>query len=319
MAIFRLYADILAYLHQKHDAMHEASLEEITACHPHFAYYGARKTLAETVQCRAQKVNTSVDEWYGANWRVDSGRFPDFVLEFRSTGLLGDGAIIELKDAQGEQIASFNSTLPERRKDLRSLSRHVKKAVEWYQKTIGTPLNLLQPNPRDCFYIVRTWHHHKKQVRISIVEGSFFTTITTEDLLKGLWLELMREAGLDTSEESTLKVVKGLSRLSRDQIAKTRRIENASVKPRLRVMAEVEPDGNPHTYREVPDRSVNLIFQHNHCGKANELDIITEMFRQDHIDAQITNGTLKINNLEVSLRHLQHKRNGRYPVIQSIL
>lgn len=268
------------------------------------------------LKARAQKVNTSVEEWYGSNWRVNSGSFPDFVLEYRSTGLLGDGAIIELKDAQGEQIASFNSTLPERRKDVSSLSPRVKKAVARYQKVIGAPLDLSQPHPRDCFYVVRTWRRHHEQVRISFVEGSFFSTITTEKLLESLWLELMREAGLDTSEESVRRVVEGLSRLSRDQIANTRRIENASVKPRLRVMAEVEPDGNPHTYSEIPARSVNLIFQHKHCGEANELDIIAEMFRQDNIDAQTTNGTLKINSLEVSLQHLQHKRNGLYTVIQ---
>lgn len=66
MAIFRLYADILDYLYRNPDDMHGGSLEEITACHPHFAYYGARETLANLLEGRAQKVNTSVEEWYGS-------------------------------------------------------------------------------------------------------------------------------------------------------------------------------------------------------------------------------------------------------------
>lgn len=122
MAVFRLYADVLTFLYWQKEAMHTGLLEEVAAAHSQFAYYGARKTLAATVRNRArdlvptQEVEATIAEWYGTQaWEKDSGSFPDFVMEYGSIGLLGDGAVIELKDSRGDQIASFNSTLPERR------------------------------------------------------------------------------------------------------------------------------------------------------------------------------------------------------------
>lgn len=86
-------------------------------------------------------------------------------------------------------------------------------------------------------------------------------------------------------------------------------------------MAEVEPEGNPHTYPEIQARSVNLIFQHGDCGVDIELEIIADMFREDGVPSVSTRPgerVLEIQGVTVRLLHLQHKRNGKYTVLQSI-
>ncbi len=126
MAIFRMFADIVSALNL--EELTSASLDKIACAHAGYAYYGNRRTLKDEIRRRVVDIRqrnkncslttlpdddeTLVQEWFqGRNWEKDSGSFPDFVLEYTGTGLLGDGAIIELKDSKGGQIASFNSTI----------------------------------------------------------------------------------------------------------------------------------------------------------------------------------------------------------------
>jgi hypothetical protein len=82
-----------------------------------YAYIGARKHLREFVQEQAQEVGIDPAQWFGTKkWQSDSGAFPDFVLACEPHSPLGNGALLELKDSAGDQIASFNSTLPSARK-----------------------------------------------------------------------------------------------------------------------------------------------------------------------------------------------------------
>lgn len=95
------------------------------------------------------------------------------------------------------------------------------------------------------------------EVRVSLVEGTFFETLPTSDLLREVWRQLLLESGLPM--EKTEEVVANLGSLGREEIAISRHISGASIKPRLRIMSEVEKEGNPHTYGEIPARTVNLV------------------------------------------------------------
>jgi hypothetical protein len=324
MAIFRLYSEILKYLNTNPQLLHTEKLEVIAVSYGDYAYYGARKTLQSHVSARAKALhhlihkneNQTLQEWYGKDWAKDSGSFPDFVLEYQDLYLLGDGALIELKDSESEAIASFNSTLPEKYKELSGLPQHVQSSVRWYQQQINKPC----PDKRDCFYIIRTKRREPHSVRLSIVEGSFFCTITNQQLLRELWKQVMQEAGLSTDSDSARQILDKLSTLSRDQIAKVRRIEGASIKPRLRVMAEVEADGNPHKYDVITGRTINLIFQHNDTQSKREAEIVAQMFQKDGLTAEVhPENQIRIDGTTVTLCLLQHKRNGVYTVVQAHL
>jgi len=82
-------------------------------------------------------------------------------------------------------------------------------------------------------------------------------------------------------------------------IAKSQIIEKASVRPRLRIMAEVHPEGNPHGkfYPEITEGSFNLILQSSPEVKKLEKEIST-------------------NIPEIDVFSIFHKRNGEHRVFQ---
>lgn len=83
-------------------------------------------------------------------------------------------------------------------------------------------------------------------------------------------------------------------------IAASQTIEKASVRPRLRIMAEVHTEGNPHSshYPEILERTVNLIIQ------ASSYD--------QKVDELISKNVSDIERFSI-----QHKRNGDHIVFQS--
>ncbi|MFQ3610325.1 MAG: hypothetical protein SNJ72_02420 [Fimbriimonadales bacterium] len=333
MAIFRMFADILVSLSDGDDIC-SRRLEHIAATHSYIAYYGNRKDLQERIKkqvshirWRNQSCNSNplsdedeevVRKWFSkSDWARNSGSFPDFVLEWEGSGLLGDGAIIELKDSKGEQIASFNSTLPEAKKRLSSLSKGVLQATIWYQDTICKPISI--DDERDCFYLVRTHCKKQNQVRLSLVHGAFFETVSTRELLKSVWEKVLKEAEKDKGsvcDKERESVLELLSALNRETIAQTRRIEGASIKPRLRIMAEVEREGNPHTYNEIPERTFNLIFKDD--SAALEVESVVKLLEQDGVEGTVQQDkdSFTINGKTCHLKRLSHKRNGDFVLIQ---
>ncbi len=76
-------------------------------------------------------------------------------------------------------------------------------------------------------------------------------------------------------------------------------IEKASVKPRLRIMAEVHIEGNPHShfYPEISERSLNLIIK-------------SDLYEKE-IEDRISQKLPAIKKFTI-----QHKRNGEHIVFQ---
>ena len=83
-------------------------------------------------------------------------------------------------------------------------------------------------------------------------------------------------------------------------IAASQTIEKASVRPRLRIMAEVHTEGNPHSshYPEILERTVNLIIQ----ASSYEETISDLIFAKAPSIKKFT---------------IQHKRNGEHMVFQA--
>lgn len=261
---------------------------------------------------------------YGKNWETNSGAYPDFILAEEGGPQLGDGAILELKDSRGDQIASFNSTLPTRHKSLREALRVTGvKSPSISAQLYDLPRSLggdYMERQRICFYLVRTRGHDSATVRLSLVEGSFFETLPTQELLTKTWAQILAQVGMDESER--LALTSHLSELEQSDIAKSREIEHASIKPRFRIMAEAHAEGNPHRYDEIGPRTLNLILKQEETVK---LDLLNSLFAAEGI--QLDSLEKSGDTRQINLRHngqsmalgafaIRHRRNGIHLVIQ---
>ncbi|RLI42910.1 hypothetical protein DRO69_09860 [Candidatus Bathyarchaeota archaeon] len=257
--------------------------------------------------------NLSVDQLknQGIEKRIlysESQQFPDFLFKVKKHGeRYIDGSLIELKDSKGGNIASFNSTIPTKYKSLEEIDViNGNNLVSRIAKVMDGELALDERYfkfERRCFYLVRT-HKGSKKVKVSIVDGSFFETIPKEHLFYQMFLNVLRahlkKEKIEISQDTLEKVKKTLSHIT-DQtiIAKSQIIEGASVRPRLRIMAEVHSEGNPHGkfYPEITESSFNLILQASPQVKKLEKELLTLI-------------------PEIEVFSIFHKRNGEHRVFQ---
>ena len=318
MGVCKLFFRIAHYLHENPHQLASASLEDIAAQYRPYAYIGARKHLREFVQERAQEVGIDPAKWFGTKkWQSNSGAFPDFVLACEPHSPLGNGALLELKDSAGDQIASFNSTLPSARKRISRLTKMVQTAVQNYESERGCAC----PDERDCFYLVRTKNKYPDTCRLSVVQGTFFETIPNQELLKSLWKDLLKQAGVPA--EQHMEILDYLAKLERNEVAKSRRIKRAAIKPRLRIMSEVVTDANPHKYREIGERTVNLILKAPSEGGRESLERwILHCFSTDNLPAKPVSDDVFVvsddSGCQVNCRiaWVEHKLNGLHLVVQ---
>jgi hypothetical protein len=145
---------------------------------------GSNAGLAERLRRLKSRLNEPLDSdelirgLFGSQWKKDSGKYPDFILGLERDRALGDGAILELKDTKGQEIASFNSTIPTRYKTLEEVVRITKSTIAIDSATLfDLPQSFEQDyltRERPCFYLVRTESRKPSAVRMSFVDGSFF-------------------------------------------------------------------------------------------------------------------------------------------------
>jgi hypothetical protein len=354
VGIFRFYAALLQHLSKSPDDAVDKSLDQLSGVCADFAYIGSRKTLQEIVlsqseklQQKLQQVNqrfwqqvtqhqllrrlqrckdsSSLEEvaaaWFGRrDWAKDSGVFPDFVLALDDASTFGNGSILELKDSNGSSIASFNSTIPTRFKSLAEVeeitgSRMVLEAA-WLRDFPHSLASGYEDYPRRCFYLVRTHRRSSDNVRISLVEGSFFETVPKTELLRRVWEQILNESGVP--EEQKQQLLPLLSQLKQAVIARSRHIEGASVKPRFRIMAEVESDANLHVYSEISRRTVNLVIKRE---QHYDWAWLQDAFAADGVGVSVNpegeSAWLLINSdLSVRCFPIWHRRNGEHWCLQ---
>lgn len=238
-----------------------------------------------------------------------SEQFPDFLFKVkRQENKLICGSLLELKDSKGGNIASFNSTLPTKYKSLDEVdivngTNLVSRIASILDGKLASDENYRTYQRRSC-YLIRTHKDSDDRVKISIIDGSFFETVPKEHLIYQMFLNILRghleKKDIKISSELLNEIEKSLSYIT-DQtiIAASQTIEKASVRPRLRIMAEVHTEGNPHSsfYPEISERSINLIIQ----ASAYEKEIA------ESISKEIS---------DIKTFTIKHKRNGEYVVFQ---
>lgn len=318
-----LFVGVVNGLRQKQINLN-SSLDEIVlkAISTNLAYVDNRRDASEKFSFdfwdsvkRQLKDSIVFIDWiktYGIDERIlysKSEQFPDFILKVRmQENKLTCGSLLELKDSKGGSIASFNSTLPTKHKNLDEVdmingNNLVSRITSIMDGQLASNKNYHTFQRRN-FYLIRTHKDNDDKVKISIVDGSFFETVPKEHLIYQMFLNILRghieKKKIKIPSELLNEIEKSLSYVT-DQtiIAASQTIEKASVRPRLRIMAEVHTEGNPHSsfYPKISERSVNLIIQVSPY-KEKVIETISQ----------------KIPNIDVFT--IQHKRNGEHVVFQ---
>lgn len=308
-----LYVEVISNLKKRVINLH-SPLEEIVirTCGKDLAYIDDRKEA---------KHQYGFDFWhdFSVDWLkahdIQKGllysrsqRFPDFLFKTKMhEGTYTNGSLMELKDSKGSNIASFNSTIPTKTKTLEEIDViNGKKLVSKIAKILDGELALNEQYykfERKCYYLIRT-HKESEKPKLSIVDGSFFETIPKEHLFYQMFLNVLRmhvdKRKVQIPPETMKRIEEALS-LINDQtiIASSQTIAKASVKPRLRIMAEVDPHGNPHSefYPEITPGSFNLILQASPETKEIEKELSALL-------------------PEIDIFSIHHKRNGEHRVFQ---
>lgn len=243
------------------------------------------KDLAYIDNRRDAKEKYGFDLWKGYNLESlrkhgiekrllysESQQFPDFLFKVKKKARMFEGgSLMELKDSKGGSISSFNSTIPTKSKTLEEIdvingNNLVSKIAGFIDGEFALDENYFKFE-RKCFYLARTQRGNER-VKVSIIDGAFFETVPKEHLFYQMLLNVYRrhlEKKNIKIPKETLEQVKEALACINDQtiIASSQIIEKASIRPRLRIMAEVHPEGNPHStyYPEIIEGSFNLILQ----------------------------------------------------------
>ncbi|MCK4352108.1 hypothetical protein KAW65_01745 [candidate division WOR-3 bacterium] len=239
-----------------------------------------------------------------------SEQFPDFLFKVRKhKEKLISGSLLELKDSKSGSIASFNSTLPTKRKSLEEINiinggSLVSKITSVMDGDFAE-IEDYYAYQRKSFYLVRT-HKNKDKVKISVVDGSFFETVPKENLIYQMFMNILREHLEKREVEIPSKTLGQIKRVfshitNQTIIAKSQNIDRASIRPRLRIMAEVHSEGNPHNsgfYPEILEQSLNLILKASEYEKEKVAKIIRQKIP------------------EIKTFAIKHKRNGKHIVFQ---
>ena len=189
----------------------------------------------------------------------NSGVFPDLILRaMRSDdGVFCGGELIEIKDSKsGYLVASFNSTLPSGKKRIRNLPSGLARRMV----AAGDPGDSLPE--RDVYYLLRG--KRKGKIKVCLVHGSFFETVNIEENIRRSFGQAIDEAARenewDFSPELREKLLAVIAR--QKYFNSVRKVGDASVNLRFRLMADANPTGNllnPTKYPQIGDDTINLL------------------------------------------------------------
>ncbi len=238
----------------------------------------------------------------------ESQEFPDFVYKTRNqNGQPVCGSLLETKDTLGGTISSFNSTIPTGTKSLKEINAINNSEIVSRMTRIKDGEIAKLPSyytyQRGCFYLIRT-HRGTPKAKTSLIDGSFFETVPKDKLISQMFLNILEQHRTQDKlkvSKAELDEIKPILSQINDQaiIAGSQSIDKASIKPRLRIMAEVSHEGKPHSqhYPEISEQTVNFILPQK---------LLTE-----DLTTHLANHMAGLKQLTI-----QHKRNGKYVVFQ---
>ncbi len=118
------------------------------------------------------------------------GVFPDIAIKLnKNRAQFTGGELIELKDSKTYVVSSFNSTIPTGKKNIRDIISSENSSIFQQMQEAGDDVFSLEE--RDVYYLVRGQKkgHHK----ICLVHGSFFETLSTDELVRQSFGQVLDE------------------------------------------------------------------------------------------------------------------------------
>ncbi|HET6596550.1 MAG TPA: hypothetical protein VFG81_13075 [Anaerolineales bacterium] len=190
---------------------------------------------------------------------ANKGIFPDLAIKLnKRRSVFTGGELIELKDSKSYNVASFNSTVPSGKKNIRKIISSERGTIFLQMQSAGDDVFSLEE--REVYYLVRG--RKKGRQKICLVHGSFFETIAIKELIQKSFSQVLDEKLVGSDIPQDVKDALGSIFSDQETFSKVRSVENASVKLRFRVLTEVKPEGNilnSKMYPEIRDDTINLV------------------------------------------------------------
>lgn len=208
------------------------------------------------------------------------GVFPDLAIKLnKDRSRFTGGELIEMKDSKTYSVSSFNSTIPSGKKNLRKIISSENSTTFVQMKDAGDDVFSLEE--REVYYLVRG--RKGKAQKICLIHGSFFETISTKELIRQSFKQVLDEnlEGTDIPSELRTRLDEVFS--EQEDFSRVRNVDKASVKLRFRVMTEVKPEGNilnSNQYPEIKDNTLNLVVPYHSedekAGVLRKLEFVME-------------------------------------------
>jgi hypothetical protein len=235
---------------------------------------------------------------------VNKGVFPDLAIRLnKNRSVFTGGELIELKDSKSYNVASFNSTVPTGKKNLRKIISSEHGTIFLQMQKAGDDVFSLED--RDVYYLIRG--RKKNYQKICLVHGSFFETIDIKELIQKSFSQVLDEKLGESDIPQDIKEALGSIFSEQEDFSKVRSVEKASVKLRFRVLTEVKPEGNilnSKIYPEIMDDTINLVVPYH--MEAERADVVSRL-------------TLVVGQREmeqVRVLSIKHPFNGWFVVFQ---
>ena len=235
---------------------------------------------------------------------ANKGVFPDLAIKLNKTpSVFTGGELIELKDSKSYGVASFNSTIPTGRKNIRKIISSEHGIV--FRQMLGAGDDVFSLEERDVYYLIRG--RKKQHQKICLVHGNFFETISVEELISKSFAQVLSERLTTTDIPQEIQEALGTMFSEQANFSKVRNVANASVKLRFRVLTEVKPQGNilnSKMYPEILDDTINLVVPyHTDEEKADVIAEVSLVFGQRGIK-------------QIKMFPIKHPLNGWFIVFQ---
>lgn len=238
---------------------------------------------------------------------VNKGVFPDLAIKLnKGKSIFTGGELIELKDSKSYYVASFNSTIPTGRKNIRKVISSEHGTIYLQMQRAGDDVFSLEE--RDVYYLVRG--RKKLHQKICLVHGSFFETINVKELIQKSFSQVLEEGLVESDIPQNIKDALGLIFSEQETFSKVRSVQKASVKLRFRVLTEVKPEGNilnSKMYPEILDNTINLVVPyHSEDERVNVISKMTLVIGQRGMQ-------------QIKVLSIKHPLNGWFVVFQENL
>jgi len=237
----------------------------------------------------------------------NDGVFPDLAIRInKDRKIFTGGELIELKDSNSYTVSSFNSTIPSRSKKIEEIITGENSIIKQQMEKAGNDIFSLPV--RDVFYLVRG--KKDEYIKVCLVYGSFFETISVENLISQSFYQVLeerlKESGKEIPDELKQTLISILSQ--QQSFSKVRNVEKSSVKLRFRIMTEVKAEGNilnSKKYPEIKDNTLNFVLSCHDDDEENNTLRKTEIV--------LGNSGLK----KFDIFKIKHHFNGYFLVLQT--